>query len=168
MRKDPVLERRSIRRYTGKDVDEKDVKKVLEAAMAAPSAGNERPWHFVVLRERRLLDGVMEVHPYAQMLEQSPVAVLVCGDPSLEKYKGFWVQDCAAATENMLIMATQLGLGAVWLGIHPIEERVHGLRLLLGIPQDIVPFALVPLGHPDELKRPVDRYDDSRVHRDGW
>ena len=168
MRKDPVLERRSIRRYTGKDVDEKDVKKVLEAAMAAPSAGNERPWHFVVLRERRLLDGVMEVHPYAHMLEQSPVAVLVCGDPSLEKYKGFWVQDCAAATENMLIMATQLGLGAVWLGIHPIEERVHGLRLLLGIPQDIVPFALVPLGHPDELKRPVDRYDDSRVHRDGW
>lgn len=168
MRKDPVLERRSIRRYTGKDVDEKDVKKVLEAAMAAPSAGNERPWHFVVLRDRKLLEGVMDVHPYAQMLRQSPVAVLVCGDPSLEKYKGFWVQDCAAATENMLIMATQLGLGAVWLGIHPIEERVHGLRLLLGIPQDIVPFALVPLGHPDELKRPVDRYDDSRVHRDGW
>jgi len=168
MRKDPVLERRSIRRYTGKDVDEKDVRKVLEAAMAAPSAGNERPWHFVVLRDRKLLEGVMDVHPYAQMLRQSPVAVLVCGDPSLEKYKGFWVQDCAAATENMLIMATQLGLGAVWLGIHPIEERVHGLRLLLGIPQDIVPFALVPLGHPDELKRPVDRYDDSRVHRDGW
>ena len=65
-------------------------------------------------------------------------------------------------------MATQLGLGAVWLGIYPIEERVQGLRLLLGIPQDAVPFALVPLGHPDEAKRPVDRYDDSRVHRDGW
>jgi nitroreductase len=168
MRKDPVLERRSIRRYTGKDVDEKDVRKVLEAAMAAPSAGNERPWHFVVLRDRKLLEGVMDVHPYAQMLRQSPVAVLVCGDPSLEKYKGFWVQDCAAATENMLIMATQLGLGAVWLGIYPIEERVQGLRLLLSIPQDAVPFALVPLGHPDEAKRPVDRYDDSRVHRDGW
>jgi nitroreductase len=168
MRKDPVLERRSIRRYTGKDVDEKDVRKVLEAAMAAPSAGNERPWHFVVLRDRKLLEGVMDVHPYAQMLRQSPVAVLVCGDPSLEKYKGFWVQDCAAATENMLIMATQLGLGAVWLGIYPIEERVQGLRLLLGIPQDAVPFALVPLGHPDEAKRPVDRYEDSRVHRDGW
>jgi len=168
MSKDPVLERRSVRRYTAEDVDERDVRKVLEAAMAAPSAGNERPWHFLVLRDRGLLDGVMKVHPYAQMLKQSPVAVLVCGDPTLEKYKGFWVQDCAAATENMLIMAVQLGLGAVWLGIYPIEERVDGLRQLLGLPENVTPFALVPLGHPAEEKRAIDRYVEDRVHQDGW
>lgn len=136
--------------------------------MAAPSAGNERPWHFVVIRDRRLLDDIIGVHPYAQMLKQSPVAILVCGDPSLEKYPGFWAQDCAAATENMLVMAVQLELGAVWLGIYPIEERVNGLRRLLGLPENVIPFALVPFGHPDEEKKVVDRYDEGRVHRDGW
>ncbi len=168
MRKDPVLLRRSIRRYTAEEVDDEDVKKVLEAGMAAPSAGNERPWHFIVMRDRRLLDGVIEVHPYAQMLKQAPVAILVCGDPSLEKYKGFWVQDCSAATENILIMAVQLGLGAVWLGIYPIEERVEGLRRLLGLPEDVIPFALVSMGHPAEEKKNGERYDATRVHHDGW
>jgi len=136
--------------------------------MAAPSAGNERPWHFIVMRDRKLMDGVIDVHPYAQMLKQAPVAVLVCGDPSLEKYKGFWVQDCSAATENILIMAVQLGLGAVWLGIYPIEERVEGLRRLLGLPEGVIPFALVSIGHPAEEKKNGDRYDPSRVHNDGW
>ena len=168
MRNDPILDRRSIRRYTTQDVEEKDIRMLLEAGMAAPSAGNERPWHFVVVRDRRLMQGIMEVHPYAQMLKQSPVAVLICGDPTLEKYPGFWVQDCSAAVENMLIMAVKLNLGAVWLGIYPIEERVRGLRQLLGLPENIIPFALVPIGHPDEEKRPLDRYDEERVHRDGW
>jgi nitroreductase len=168
MMDDPVLERRSVRRYTTQDVEEKDLRKLLEAGMAAPSAGNERPWHFVVLRDRGLMNGIMEIHPYARMLEQCPVAVLVCCDPSLEKYPGFWVQDCSAAVENMLIMAVQLGLGAVWLGIYPIEERVEGLRRLLELPENIVPFALVPFGHPGEDKKAQDRYDASRVHRDGW
>ncbi|MCX6650762.1 MAG: nitroreductase family protein [Methanomassiliicoccales archaeon] len=168
MRKDPILNRRSIRRYTAQDVEEKDVMKVLEAAMAAPSAGNERPWHFVVIRDKEVMQGIMGVHPYAQMLKRCPVTVLVCGDPSLEKYPGFWVQDCSAATENMLIMAVELDLGAVWLGIYPIEDRVHGLRRLLGLPEDIIPFALVPLGHPDEEKKKLDRFDGERVHRDGW
>jgi nitroreductase len=168
MKKDPILSRRSVRRYTTQGVEEKDIKKLLEAGMAAPSAGNERPWHFVVVRERHLMQGIMEVHPYAQMLKQSPVAVLVCGDQTLEKYPGFWVQDCSAAVENMLIMAVQLNLGAVWLGIYPIEERVRGLRQLLGLPENAIPFALVAIGHPDEDKRPLDRYDEKRVHWDGW
>ena len=168
MSNDPVLERRSVRRYTAQDVEEKDVKKLLEAGMAAPSAGNEQPWHFVVVRDRGLLRDIMEVHPYAHMLGQSPVAILVCCDPSLEKYPGFWVQDCSAAVQNMLVMAVQLGLGAVWLGIYPIEERVKGLRRVLGLPEDIVPFALVPFGHPGEKRKVQDRYDPGRVHRDGW
>jgi len=168
MRNDPILDRRSIRRYTTQDVEEKDVRMLLEAGMAAPSAGNERPWHFVVVRDRQLMQSIIEVHPYAQMLKQSPVAVLICGDSTLEKYPGFWVQDCSAAVENMLIMAVKLNLGAVWLGIYPIEERVRGLRQLLRLPENVIPFALVSIGHPDEEKRPLDRYDEERVHRDGW
>ncbi len=168
MRKDPILERRSVRRFTARDVEEKEVRKLLEAAMSAPSAGNERPWHFVVIRDRRTLEGVMEFHPYAKMLEECAGAILVCADPSLEKYPGFWVQDCSAATENILIMAVQLNLGAVWLGIYPIEERVSGLRKLVGLPDSMVPFSLVPFGHPAEERKLIDRYDGDRVHHEKW
>lgn len=168
MRKDPILTRRSVRRYTAQDVEEKDVRKLLEAGMSAPSAGNERPWHFVVIRDRGTLEAVMEFHPYAKMLKECAGAIMVCGDPSLEKYPGFWVQDCSAATENMLIMAVELGLGAVWLGIYPIEDRVRGLQKLVGVPEGVVPFALVPFGHPAEERKLVDRYDGDRVHREIW
>ncbi len=168
MRKDPILARRSVRRFTAQDVEEKDVRKLLEAGMSAPSAGNERPWHFLVIRDRRTLEGVMEFHPYAKMLKECAGAILVCGDPSLEKYPGFWMQDCSAATENILIMAVQLNLGAVWLGIYPIDERVNGLRELLGIPEDVVPFSLVPFGHPAEERKLIDRYDGERVHHEKW
>ncbi len=168
MRKDPILERRSVRRYTAQDVEEKDVRKLLEAGMSAPSAGNERPWHFLVIRDRRTLEGVMAFHPYPKMLKECAGAILVCGDPSLEKYPGFWVQDCSAATENILIMAVQLNLGAVWLGIYPIEERVSGLRDLVGVPDDVVPFSLIPYGHPAEERKLLDRYDGERVHHERW
>lgn len=168
MRKDPILERRSVRRYTAQGVEEKDVRKLLEAGMCAPSAGNERPWHFMVIKDRTTLEGVMEFHPYARMLKECAGAIMVCGDPSLEKYPGFWVQDCSAATENILVMATQLGLGAVWLGIYPIEERVKGLQRLTGVPEGVVPFSLIPFGHPAEDRKLIDRYDESRVHRERW
>jgi nitroreductase len=168
MRKDPILARRSVRRYTAQDVEEKDVRKLLEAGMSAPSAGNERPWHFVVIKDRRTLEGVMDFHPYAKMLKECAGAILVCGDPSLEKYPGFWVQDCSAATENILVMAVQIGLGAVWLGIYPIEERVKGLQKLIGVPEGVVPFSLIPFGHPDEERKIIDRYEEDRVHREKW
>ncbi len=168
MRKDPILKRRSVRRFTAQGVEEKDVRKLLEAGMSAPSAGNERPWHFLVIRDRRTLEGIMEFHPYAKMLKECAGAILVCGDPSLEKYPGFWVQDCSAATENILIMAVQLDLGAVWLGIYPIEERVNGLRKLACLPDNVVPFSLVPFGHPAEERKLIDRYDEDRVHHEKW
>jgi len=167
---DPVLSRRSIRRYTGQPVADDLVHRLLVAATSAPSANNEQPWHFVVIRERAVLDAVPSFHPYSLMLRQASVAVLVCGDPELQKGPAvdYWVQDCAAATENILIEAAALGLGAVWLGIHPRLERVAGMRRLLGIPERIVPFALVPVGYPAEEKPPADRYDEARVHRDRW
>ena len=123
---DPVLSRRSIRRYTDQPVDDATVERLLRAAMAAPSAGNQQPWQFVVLRDRETLTAITEWHPYAKMLPSAPVAIVVCGDPGDAKWAVLWEQDCSACTENLLIEAELLGLGAVWLGVHPLEERVDG------------------------------------------
>ena len=165
---DPVLSRRSIRKYTDEPVDDATVERLLRAAMAAPSAGNQQPWHFVVLRDRETRRAITGFHPYARMLPDAPVAVLVCGDPSSGKWPQMWEQDCSAATENILVEAAALGLGAVWLGVHPIEERVTGLRELLGVPEHVVPFSIVPVGHPAEHKGPSARYDPARVHLERW
>jgi nitroreductase len=165
---DPVLQRRSIRKYTADAVPDELVTTLLRAAMAAPSAGNQQPWQFVVIRERATLRAVTEFHPYAAMLGHAPLAILVCGDTRLEKWPEFWPQDCAAATENLLIEAQALGLGAVWLGVYPLVERVDGMRELLGIPTHVTPFALVPVGRPAATKAPGDRFDAGRVHFERW
>ena len=149
-----ILARRSVRRYTSEPVEDKLVHDLLEAAMAAPSAGDERPWEFIVLRERTVLDAIPAIHPYAQMAREAPLAIVVCGDLQKQKYPGFWVQDCSAATENLLLAVTDAGLGAVWCGIYPLDERVEAFRKLLGTPPHIVPFALVPIGRPAEKKAP--------------
>ncbi len=145
-----------------------DERALLEAAMAAPSAGNEQPWHFITIRERATLDAITEFHRYAQMLKCAPLAILVCGDPGLEKHRVYWEQDCSAAVENILVMAQSRGLGAVWLGVHPETDREEACRKLLGIPEELVPFAIVSVGHPGETKPPANRYDEARVHCERW
>ena len=163
-----IFSRRSIRKYTEQPVSDEAVKELLAAAMAAPSAGNEQPWHFVVMDDREILDEIPKFHPYSRMLGEAPMAILVCGDLELQKYEGYWVQDCSAATENLLIAAQAKGLGAVWLGVYPIEERVAGFRKLLGVPDHVIPFALISIGYPAEQKIRADRYDSSRVRRNRW
>ena len=165
-----ILGRRSIRRYTNQAVGEEVMERLLRAGMAAPSANNEQPWHFVVIRERGILETVCDFHPYAQMLKEAPAAVCVCGDLDLEKTPGlgYWILDCAAATENILLAAQALGLGACWLGIHPRAERKEGLRRLLELPQHVAPFSLIALGYPAEQKGASQRYRAERVHWDRW
>ncbi|MGE5553389.1 MAG: nitroreductase family protein [Betaproteobacteria bacterium] len=163
-----ILSRRSIRKYTAEPVPDEVIQELLKAAMAAPSAGNEQPWHFIVIRDRRILDEIPRFHPYSQMLREAPVAILVCGGPRLQKYQGYWPLDCAAATENVLIAIQALGLGGVWLGVYPVEDRMNALRHLLGIPSEVVPFSLIPVGYPAETKPPAERFDPRRVHRDRW
>ena len=165
---DPVLARRSIRKYSEEDVSEEDVRYLLEAAMAAPSAGNQQPWHFVVIRERATLDAIAEVHPYAKMLTRAPLAFAVLGDPSVEKHDGYWVQDCSAATQNILIAATSQGIGTVWIGVYPHEERMAEMRRVLEVPDGIVPFAFIGIGHPAEEKPPSERFNVERSHREHW
>ena len=163
-----IFNRSSIRKYTSRPVTDEQIQQLLKAAMSAPSAGNEQPWEFVVIKERKILSAIPKFHPYSLMLYEASVAILVCGDLSREKYSGYWVQDCSAATENILLQAVDLGLGAVWLGIHPNEERVSGMRKLLNIPEAFVPFSLVSVGYPAEQKEPTDRFDSSRIHYDTW
>jgi len=163
-----ILSRRSIRRYTEQPVSDETIKELLEAAMSAPSAGNEQPWHFLVIRERQILNEIPKYHQYSHMLKDAPVAIMVCGDKRLQKYEGYWVQDCSAATENILIAAQAKGLGAVWLGVFPIEDRVIALRKLLNIPEEVIPFSLISIGYPAEEKPRSDRYDTSRIHQNMW
>jgi nitroreductase len=163
-----LYSRRSIRLYAPKLVPSNVVQDILRAAMCAPSAGNERPWHFIVLTDRLILDEIPKIHPFAAMVKQAQTAVVICGDVMLEKYKGYWVLDCSAATQNLLIAAHAKGLGAVWCGVYPSEERVMNFKKLFGLPEHIVPFSLVPLGFPAEEKPAVERFDVSRIHENRW
>jgi nitroreductase len=161
-----VLARRSIRKYTAEPVSNADIKTLLEAAMAAPSASNRKPWHFVVVTERQALDRLAEAHPHGKMLFEATLCIAVCGGPT--EAERFWVQDCSAATENLLLAVTALGLGAVWLGVYPREERVAAIRQVLGIPEEIAPLNLISIGHPAEEKEPRTQYDEACVHYERW
>ncbi len=162
-----IMTRRSIRKYTDEEVTAEHVRKLLEAAMAAPSAHNRQPWHFIVVRSRETLNRIPEYHRYSRMLKEASLAVVVCGDNEVQT-TDFWTHDCSAATENMLIAANALGLGAVWLGVHPGEELVGKTRELLGIPGHVTPLCIVSVGHPAEEKPPGDRYDESKIHSEKW
>jgi nitroreductase len=163
---DTIFSRRSIRRYTGEPVSEEDIRTLLEAAMAAPSASNRKPWHFVVVSERETLNRLAEAHKYAKMLNEAPLCISVCGDQSVSER--FWVQDCSAATENLLLAAAALGLGAVWCGVHPSQDRVKDVSEILGIEAPVVPLNIIAIGHPAEEKEPRTQYDEDRVHRERW
>ncbi len=160
--------RRSIRKFEKRAVGEELIRQVLEAGMTAPSAGNQQPWQFLVITDRALLAQIPGVHPYASMAPEAAFSVLVCGDLSLEKLRGFWVQDCSAAIQNMLLAAHALGLGGVWTGIYPDEDRVGGFRRLFNLPEHVVPLALLPFGHPAQKSERVERFRQERIHTNKW
>ena len=163
-----IRTRRSVRDYTEKDISPELTKELLQAAMSAPSAGNGQPWQFVVVDDRSMLDQVPSVSPYASMCKLAKLAILVCGDTTKEKYPGFWVQDCSAATMCLLLAAHEKGLGAVWTGAYPMPDRVTGLKKLFGLPEDVIPLGLVVIGYPAMLVQPHDHYQVDRVHHNKW
>ena len=163
-----LLTRRSIRSYTEQPVDDKEIDMLLHAAMAAPSAMDEQPWHFVVIRDRKQIERIHAAHPHASMLSQARVVIAVCGDTTKEHYPGYWVVDCSIATTHLLIAAHARELGAVWLGVYPRQERMDMLRDILHLPSHIHPLSLVAIGHPAEQKGPADRFNAERVHKDTW
>lgn len=164
---DIIRDRRSIRRYTSEPVTDEQLHTLLECAMLAPSAADRRTWRFVVVNDRETLIALSENHPYAKMLREAPMCICVCGveDPSLP---GYYQQDCAAATMNILLAAKQLGLGTCWMGVAPREERMTAVRSILGIPGDIMPFNLIAVGHPAEERSRPERWDGTMVHFNRW
>ena len=163
-----ISTRRSIRQFTSQKVSNELIEKLIRAGMQAPSARNFQPWHFVVTGERKMLDKIPLVHPYAEMMYQATLAILVCGDLNLEKSVEYCAINCSAATQNILLAAHDLGLGAVWLGVYPREERTEGLKILFNIPDDIVPISLIACGYPAEELSAEDRYKKERIHQNQW
>lgn len=157
--------RRSIRKYEDREIPESLVREMLEAAMMAPSAGNAQPWQFVVVNERARLNAMADLHPHIKMVTQAALGILVCGDLSKEKYPGYWVQDCSAAMQNLLLAAHALGLGAVWTGIHPMADRVAAYRAMFNLPENVVPLGFAPMGWP-AARQPASesRFREDRVH----
>lgn len=162
---DFIFGRRSIRAYTRQEVTDAQVKTLLEAAMAAPSAAANDPWRFVVVRNREKLLRIKAALPYGQMLDSAALGIVVCGDieAAHDHQLSYLLQDCSAAIENLLLAAHILGLGACWLGVHPREQRVKSLREILKLEDAITPVACVAIGHPAEAKEPRTRYQADYV-----
>ena len=166
-----ILTRRSIRRYTDEDVSAEQVETLLRAAMAAPSAIDNRDWAFVVVRDRQILaDIASKEDGNAEMLKTAPVGIVVCGDMNLTipSDPDSWIQDCSACVQNILLAAHATGLGAVWLGTYPVMNRVRGVAEVLGLPAHIVPLAVVSIGHPARRLPPADRFEPEKIHFEKW
>lgn len=162
-----ILDRRSIRSYTDTPVTDGELKTILECAMQAPSAKNGRPWRFVVIDDRATLEELRVNHPFGKALGSAPMCICVCGVEG--DLKGYYVQDCAAATMNILIAAKELGLGTCWMGVAPREERMDAVRRILGIPDEVKPFSLIAVGHAaNERRIRPDRWDGSMIHKNRW
>ncbi|WDP84761.1 MAG: nitroreductase family protein [Desulfobacter sp.] len=160
--------RRSIRKYTDQKIPESLGQKILAAAMMAPSAGDERAWQFILVTDSAKKHQIKTVHPYVPMITKAPLGILVCGDLSQEKYEGYWPQDCSAAMQNLLLAAHASGLGAVWTGIYPLEDRVEKFSNIFSLPDHIIPFGLAVMGWPAQKLPSKERYTERCIHRNTW
>ena len=167
-----ILTRTSERQYLEKRVEEEKIRTILQAAMAAPSAVNKQPWDFIVVTDRKKLDALGDGLPYAKMLKNAPMAIIVCGnlDKTLDGFEqDFWIQDCANASQNILLSAHALGLGAVWTAAYPAEDRVHTVRTILDIPETAIPLNVIPIGYPEQInEEDKSRYNENMIHHDRW
>lgn len=165
---DAIFTRRSVRNFTGEPINEIDLKTILRAGFSAPSAHNTKPWHFVVVRNTASLESIAKFHTYGKMLPKAGCGIVVCGDSEKQNMPGFLVEDCSAALQNMLLAAHGLGLGAVWCGLHPVTQLTISMSELLKLPPTIKPVGIIALGHKNEEREAINRYDDSKVHFDQW
>ncbi len=163
-----IVTRRSIRRYTNREIEDSVVKQIIKNGMYAPSAVNKQPWHYIIFKEQQTKMAICEVHPNASMLKTANKAILVCGDTDLAHAPGYLACDCSAATQNMLLSAHAYGLGGVWIGIYPREERMKALKGIFNLPEHIIPFSIIALGYPAEKKDIPDRFKEERIHYETW
>ena len=159
-----IERRRSIRKYkAGVSVTREQLEQLLGAAMMAPSACNSRPWEFIAITRREVLDKIAEVHPYAGMCRTATAAIIMIANPQSGMPAGYYPQDCGAATENILLEAVSMGLGACWCGVYPKEERMNDIRKLFNIKEPKIPFNVIAIGSPDETPARRGFFEESRV-----
>ena len=165
-----IATRASVRQFTDQPIDKSTLETIVRAGMAAPSAVNKQPWAFIVVTERSVLDSLQNVHPYAN-LKTATAAVIVCGDTgkALQGYaREYWIQDCSAATQNILLAAHALGIGAVWCGVHPDPKRVPEVSRVLGLPESIIPLNIITMGYPASQPQPKDTWKPENIHYQRW
>lgn len=166
-----IMTRTSVRAYTDRDITEEQMDTLLRAAMAAPTAGNKQPWRFVVIRDRKTLDFIGDNFNSMTMMKRAPVGVVVCGNENATfdgDGREYWVQDASAATENLLLAAHSIGLGAVWCGVYPIPERVKQFSELLALPDSILPLNCIAIGYPSVAPTPKDKWHPEYIHTNQW
>lgn len=165
-----IVERRSVRRFTDRKVSAEQCDALLHAAMSAPSGVNRQPWEFIVVDDPKLLSALADALPYAKMTARAPMAIVVCGNPARfldGDDSTLWEQDLSAASENILLAAHALGLGAVWTCLYPHPDRMEAVRKILATGEEIVPFNLIPVGYPADDHAPMDKWHPDRVHYNG-
>ncbi|MBD5163206.1 MAG: nitroreductase family protein [Bacteroidales bacterium] len=168
---DAIMTRTSVRSYSDKPVGTEQVDSLLHAAMAAPTAVNKQPWRFLVVNQREALDSIASISPNMKMVEGAKLAIILCGDMDAAlqgEAREFWVQDVSAATENLLLAAHSMGLGAVWCGIYPVQDRVAAFAKLFNMPENIIPLSCVVIGYPDGQNTPKDKWKPENVHYNTW
>ena len=163
-----LLTRRSVRNYTDADISDETLHKLLEAGANAPSAGNQQPWHFITVTSKNTLNSIADNFPYGKMLPKAACAIIVCMNAKPRIYPEFAVQDCSAATQNILLAAHALGLGGVWIGTYPLKEREEFLRQTMNIPDDFTPFSVISIGYPANPIAPMARLKLEMIHKERW
>lgn len=159
-----IFQRFSCRNFENKQVEKSDIEIILRAAMQAPSAGNQQPWEFIVVDKPDILEKLTKVSPYSTPVKTAKCAIVILGNNKLCKYPENIDMDLSACTQNILLQVTNLGLGSVWLGIAPLEDRMKNVRELFNLGEEIRPFAIVPIGYPKREIKHESRYDEKRVH----
>lgn len=164
-----IFNRRSIRKFKDQPVEQEKVEQILRAAMQAPSAANQQPWEFIVVKDKQALDALSQISPYAKPVASAGVAIILLADSNKFKIPTGWQQDMGAAAENILLEVVSQNLGAVWLGVSTMDEIAENVSKLYNLPENILPFAAIAIGYPDGQENVfVDRYDEARVHYEKW
>ncbi|MCD7971697.1 MAG: nitroreductase family protein [Candidatus Azobacteroides sp.] len=168
---DVIHQRTSIRAYTDQPVSKENLETIVRAGMAAPSAVNKQPWQFIIIDDKNTLHALGENMRTSAMVQKAPAAILVCGDMNkagegwLQQY---WIQDCSAASQNILLAITSLGLGGVWTSIYPAEDRIKHVADILNLPEHIIPLNIIPLGYPSQHPEPKDKWNEENIRWNVW
>lgn len=167
-----IFKRTSVRSFTNEKIKPEQIELLLKAAMAAPTGCNAQPWEFIVIQDKEKMGEIMKIHPFSMMLKEAPLVIMVCADITKAPCKVpdmvLWPQDCSAATQNIMLQATEMGLGSVWLGVHPRVELQTPLANMFKLPENVLPFSLVPVGYPTQEQKPREKFDKEKIHYEKW